>query len=118
MGLGFGILGKYPFNFGKVTAFPLLGVEYRLALSVKDENGKRVDDYPGLSSGDFSAFWFQFGGGLDYALTDALYLRGSALYGIRLANKFEENTIDDVYDLPKTRLGHGPAVTVALGCKF
>ena len=119
MGLGFGILGKYPFNFGKVTAFPLMGVEYRLALSVKDKDGNIIDDIPGAddASSDYSALWFQLGGGVDYALTDALYLRGSALYGIRLANKVETNEVDDDPDA-SARLGHGLTVKVAIGYKF
>jgi opacity protein-like surface antigen len=122
MGLDIGVLGKYPFTISeKLSVFPLLGITYRVALSVKS-GGEKSDD-----PGDNSALWFKFGGGLDYALTEKLYLRGSLLYGIRLANKFEKDLEDSYKALgsglgmdvsTKTLRGHGLEVKIAVGYKF
>jgi hypothetical protein len=61
---------------------------------------------------------------VDYALTDALYLRGSLLYGIRLASKFEKD-LDDLMkaaaggiDCHDPKQGHGLTVKAAIGYKF
>jgi opacity protein-like surface antigen len=72
------------------------------------------------SSGDFSALWFKLGGGLDYDITNNIYLHSEALYGLRLANKVENDMKDSIPDSadPKTRLGHGLNVKLAVGYKF
>jgi hypothetical protein len=87
--LDVGLLGKYPVNLGKMSLFPLLGVNYQHTFSPEDENIWRL----------------QFGGGMDYIFTKKLYLRGESLLGIRLP---WEN--DDGLDLNvdyRTRLAFG-----------
>ncbi|MDR1986516.1 MAG: hypothetical protein LBP88_06035 [Treponema sp.] len=90
-------------------------------LSVKDEDGDQYqnsdeDDAPG----DFSALWFKLGGGLDFSFTDHIYLRGDLLYGLRLANTFENDMVDSIGSAadPKTLLGHGLEVKIAVGYRF
>jgi hypothetical protein len=123
MGLDIGLLGKYPFVINdKLTVFPLLGITYRVMLSAKDEDGNQYKNSDGDDApGDFSALWFKLGGGVDYSFTNAIYLRGELLYGLRLANKFENDMVDN-YDLPgvdaKTLLGHGLEIKVAVGYRF
>jgi opacity protein-like surface antigen len=108
--LGFGLLGKYPFKINdKITLFPAVGIEYQAVLSLKAD-GETQDD-----AGDFSHLWFRFGGGLDYNLTDKLYLRGTLLYGIRTVSKIEKDMAEEGLS---TNLGHGPALKVAIGYKF
>jgi hypothetical protein len=114
-------LGKYPFSINdKFTVFPLLGITFRAALDV-EVNGYKVEDLGSTESGDFSALWFKFGGGADYSFTDAIYLRGDLLYGVRLANNFENDLVDD-YNYPgvdtKTLLGHGLEIKIAVGYRF
>jgi opacity protein-like surface antigen len=132
MNLNIGLLGKYPFAINsKLTVFPLLGIDFAICLSAKDEDG---DEYEGTDGNgapdDFSALWFKFGGGLDFALTEKLYLRFEALYGIRLPSKAET----DIKDLAekglqqfkdaggsvdaKTLLGHGLTAKLAVGYRF
>ncbi|MDR3324720.1 MAG: hypothetical protein LBS82_01840 [Spirochaetaceae bacterium] len=111
-GLDIGLLGKYPIALGSLTVFPIFGINYRVIVGAKTA-GYEVD-----KPGDFSAFWFKFGGGLDYAITNNVYLRGDLLYGIRLANKVENDAIDGRGDDAKTRLGHGIDVKVAVGYKL
>jgi hypothetical protein len=122
MGIDIGLLGKYPFALNeKFSLFPLLGITYRLALSAKDEDGNQYKNSDGDEApGDFSAFWFKLGGGLDFSFTDHVYLRGEALYGLRLANKFEKDLVDSIPSSanPKTLLGHGLEVKIAVGYRF
>jgi hypothetical protein len=109
-----GLLGKYPIELGSsLSVFPLLGVNYRIIVSLKFDD----EEDPFLKPADFYALWFKFGGGLDYAVTDNVYLRGNLLYGIRLPNKDENDAVANDSEL-KARLGHGLDVKIALGYKF
>jgi hypothetical protein len=125
MGLDIGLLGKCPFTLNeKLSVFPLLGISYRLMLSVKDENGDQYQNFDGDDApGDFSALWFKLGGGLDFSFTDQIYLSGGLLYGLRLANTFEKDLVDllskDLSDVdPKALLGHGLEAKIAVGYRF
>jgi len=115
-----GLLGKYPIpitNF--ITVFPLFGMEYNLVTSGKmKEDGVSYD----LSDAtDLSALWFKAGAGMDYSINGDIFLRITALYGVRLANKAEKDTVDGLayqfgsgFDI-KTRLGHGLTIKAAIG---
>jgi hypothetical protein len=120
--LNIGLLFKYPVAVGeKLSVFPLLGIDYQITVSAKID-GTDVADTGLGKAGDFSALWFKLGGGLDYDITSSVYLRGEALYGLRLANKLEKNMKDmwETYGASdvKTRLGHGLTVKLAVGYRF
>jgi hypothetical protein len=123
-GLDIELLGKYPIAVSeKLSVFPLLGVKYRAMLSVKNEDGDVWENSDGDDiSGDFSALWFKLGGGLDFSFTPKIYLRLDALYGIRLANKMENDQVDSYNDMAgldaKALLGHGLEVKVGVGYRF
>jgi hypothetical protein len=124
MNLNISLLGKYPFGITeKLSLFPLLGIDYQIMLSVKDEDGNDFKDPDGKDlSGDFSALWFKLGAGLDYSFTEQIYLRFSALYGIRLPNKFETDMIDSANSVSgvsaNALLGQGLTAKIAVGYKF
>jgi hypothetical protein len=122
MGLDIGLLGKYPFTINeKLLVFPLLGITYRVMLSAKDEDGDQYKNSDGDDApGDFSALWFRLGAGLDFSFTDHVYLRGGLLYGLRLANTVENDRVDLMPSAadPKTLLGHGLEVKIAVGYRF
>jgi hypothetical protein len=110
-------LGKYPVAFGKFTAFPLLGIDYQIVLSQKDEDGNDIGgENSDIEASDFSALWFRAGAGGDFSINEKLYLRGEILYGIRLHNKFENEAEDD-YDAD-VNLGHGPVFKLGIGYRF
>jgi opacity protein-like surface antigen len=114
--LDLSLLAKYPFPLGAFTLFPLLGIDYRLVLSVKNEAGVELD-----KPGDYSSLWFQGGAGLDFALTRVLYLRCELLYGLRLPTKHESDTKEAATGSgqnAKNPLGHGPNAKIALGFIF
>jgi len=141
------LFGKYPIPLTRrLTVFPLLGVDYALTIAAGFADGLPeydwwlgASEYPHIyhdvyhvgtdedetievDAGYFSALWFKAGVGLDYSITRRIYLRFAALYGIRLANKYE-NGAKDFYttytQLSFTALpGHGVDARVALGFRF
>jgi hypothetical protein len=123
-GLDIGLLGKYPVAINEqLSVFPLLGITYRVVLSAKGEDGNQYKNSDGEDApGDFSALWVKLGGGLDFSFTDSIYLRGGLLYGLRLANAYENDWVDAYADYPgvdaKTLLGHGLEVKIAVGYRF
>jgi len=126
-GVNFGLLGKYPISVGNaVTLFPLLGIEYQRVVSGEIIEGGYTFRLSSKEAADFSTLWFKAGAGMDYSLTDMMYLRFSFLYGLRLANKLEKELVEmfaeDFEDIPgvsvDTRLGHGLTIKAAIGFKF
>jgi hypothetical protein len=127
-----GLSLKYPFGITKnFSAYPLAGIDYHIALSVKDGDGNEYTNPEGTEApGDFSALCFNFGGGADYVLTEKMYLCFEALYSIRLPTRFEEdlkkyfkeviNSVPAGEGTQATllRAGHGLMARLALGFKF
>jgi opacity protein-like surface antigen len=112
--LNIGLLFKYPVTVGeKLSVFPLLGIDYQITVYAKYGDAEKLE-----KPGDLSALWFKLGGGLDYDITSNVYLRGEALYGLRLANKMEKDMKDSMEGIPDMRLGHGLTVKLAVGCRF
>ena len=118
VGLDISLLGKYPFTLSEhFTLFPLLGIDYRHFVSVK-WNGAQSG-----SAGDQSALWFKFGAGADYAFTEHIFARLGLLYGMRLKNKWERDTIkyyNNSYPNAaiESNLGHGLDIKLAVGYRF
>jgi hypothetical protein len=109
------LLGKYPFDVGPVTLFPLLGIDWKIALAVKDRDGRQ--HFSDSEVRKLGALWFQFGGGLDFSLNRNLYLRGEFLYGLRVRNELEKDAMDNNSRLDY-KLGHGPTIKAAVGYRF
>ena len=131
--LGISLLGKWPFQVGnRLTVFPILGMDYLISLmqrrtdsfgkvydrSQKPENGQSFD----LS--DWNQFHVRLGGGMEYALTDTLFIRGDLLYGIRLMTGYEVKNLEYMKGLtgdnkPKlSGLSSGPSLRLAFGWRF
>ena len=106
--LGFSVLGKFPFDLGFITLFPLLGLDYNIVLAVFD------DEFWGDSM-DLNQLGFLAGVGVDYDLTKYLYLRGEALFHLRLPSKL----MNDLSMGGATKdLGIGPRIKVGVGYRF
>jgi hypothetical protein len=121
--LNIGLLGKYPLGISdKFSVFPLFGIDWAIALSVKDKDGEEYKfEGSDTKSSDFSALWVKFGGGADFSLMEKLYLRLDAMYGVRFANKFEKDMKDSAESCvteAKTLLGHGGTIKLALGYRL
>ena len=137
--LGFSLLGKYPFHLTqRITLFPLLGMEYHIALlewrkpdggAVYDRTGgdlvedrdKNDDAYP-LHA--WNSLWIDLGAGVDYHLTEKLYLRGEVLFGFRLPTTYENGATEMMksrFNAPNPALGGltgSPTFKIALGYRF
>jgi len=107
--LSFSFLGKYPIGIGSVTLFPLLGISYNMVLSAKNDSGSNGDP------SDLNQFGFLIGGGLDFPLTSAIFLRGETLLHIRLPC---EEWSDYAVGGADTTIGFGPRIKVGVGYKF
>jgi hypothetical protein len=104
--LDLSLLGKYPIPLGRMTVFPLLGIDYMIVVSA-EYNDREVD-----KPNDLSSFAFDFGAGLDFPLGDRLYLRGELLYAIRLPSEAQQDAKNSSNDYI---LGNGPTIKVAVG---
>jgi len=121
--LNVGAFVKYPVGVGKsIKAFPLLGVDYEMAISAKlklADGGEYVFDGEDkrYAASDLSALWVKLGGGADVGLGHTLYLRVELLYGVRMANVFENEASKFNAD-GKPTLGHGPTFKAGAGINF
>jgi len=134
-GIEIGLLGKFPVGLSdRVTVFPLGGIAYRLVLTGTpmppiDLGGGNNN----LSLNPFylSALWFRLGGGMDFALTQGVFLRSTITYGIRLRNRWENDVINHapfengpvgdarwLINYDSARLGHGVDITVGVGFRL
>jgi hypothetical protein len=140
--LGFTLLGKYPVRLFKAfSVYPLLGVEYQIALIEKrtPEGKQEYDRTEGKTEFDASrtyplsiwnSFFIDVGAGLDFSLFEPLYLRAEFLYDFRLKTAYETEAVDFVrqkYGISKpalwgnpkmSGLTSGPELRIALGYRF
>jgi hypothetical protein len=107
--LTFGLFGKYPFDLGICSLFPMFGFQYSIGLSSKYD-GKDIYESSAEKATWMNQFWVKFGIGADFNLTDKLYLRPSYLFGINFGTEAAP---------PESGYLHiGNDIRVALGFKF
>jgi hypothetical protein len=135
--LGFSLLGKYPFRLGdRLTVFPLLGMDYYVALYEKraqpdgyvyDRNDSVREVHKNRETfrlSDWNSFWVNLGGGLDFALTQRFFIRANLLYGFRLMTSHETKNLERVKfetgdsDPNKGGLTSGPSLRLCAGYRF
>ncbi|MDR1239036.1 MAG: porin family protein [Treponema sp.] len=108
-----GLWGKYPFQLGSVTIFPLLGLNYAVAW-VK-YNGDEDEFFNNI-------LWFMAGAGADFSLGPELFLRAEALYGLHLQSdlrKKEKSYFGNgIRNWDEEKPGHGLRMRVGLGYRF
>ncbi|MDR2049203.1 MAG: hypothetical protein LBP69_07085, partial [Treponema sp.] len=121
--IGFSVLGKYPFQLGRIILFPLAGIDYIVYLTGTYPKADlwKTNGVHQNTAADFNTLWFKFGGGVDIPLKERLFVRVEALYGFGLENKFQKNGEDEAAtQLGKVNWGwvNGPTVRVGAGYKF
>jgi opacity protein-like surface antigen len=134
--LSFSLLGKYPFTLSdRFTLFPLLGVEYQVALTEKrkQENGVIYDRTDGtepdkdgnaFNASAWNSFWIDVGVGADFAILRDFFVRGELLYGFRLKTPYEADRLvlakDQFNDSSPDYSGltSGPSLRVSAGYRF
>jgi hypothetical protein len=117
---GFSILGKYPFAFGEITVFPLLGIDYQLFLSGESNGWPLSRDDLGDDDDMYDAFSISVGIGLDYNLSGKLYLRGELLANFKKDSTFESELIRlaEERSITFSLFTFGPRVSIGLGYKL
>jgi hypothetical protein len=116
--LHIGLLGKYPIDMGNMTVFPALGIDYQIIREIK-YMGYSIPD-----AGDFSSLWIRFGGGVDYDINPQMFIRGTLLYGIKMASKMEKDMEKEIKDMVagfgsvETLTQHGIQIKLAIGYRF
>ena len=137
--LGISLMGKYPFSInGRVTWFPMLGVEYHFALrqwrqpegeftvdrttgSLPEDLDKNGNPYP-LSA--WNSWWINIGAGFDFYIVGPLFLRSEFIFGFRLPTRYEMGALDLVRDqftasnIRLAGLTGSPNFRIGLGYRF
>jgi opacity protein-like surface antigen len=108
--LGFSFLGKYPFEVGDFTIFPLLGFDYNFILShimngVADTEPRKWNQFGILA-----------GAGADFDLTDNLYLRGEGLFHLRFPSEYWKEVASNMDG--SATLGMGFRMKLGVGYRF
>jgi outer membrane protein W len=113
--LTIGVVGKYPFSLGeKLSLFPFVGIDYNINLAASYD-GEEIKDQGDFKKADyFNALSLLFGIGVDYSLTEALYLRGEVGFGITFNTKYE----DDMKDFIDSNFKGKVPIKLAVGYRF
>jgi outer membrane protein W len=116
--LGFTLLGKFPIGLGGFTLFPLLGADYNIVLSYKNQNGNYGKHM------DLSQFGLLGGVGFDFPFSKALFLRAEAMFHFRFFDKLTNDAIKSFetvaggYGSLDKKYGMGPRIQIGLGYRF
>jgi hypothetical protein len=128
-----GIIGKYPIDLGGFTLFPLLGIDFRLAVDYtttvdgekytygSDEFKAYDKDGNEYSLSDLATtVLFKFGVGADIPLTDKIYLRPIITYGFSTLSKAEQDSQDQMNEEKNmgSAINSGLDISLAVGFKF
>jgi opacity protein-like surface antigen len=109
------LLGKYPFALNeKFTVFPALGIGLKFPFAGNEQSDKEHDITWGVTA--------KAGAGLDFAVTQALFLRCEALFAYQFASdqeaKIEQS--GQTLDFKFKPLGYnlGPQIKIGVGYKI
>ena len=115
------LYGKYPFDLGICTLFPMLGIQYDIGLSAKQEIGGTTYEADSEDLPDaLDKFWIKLGVGADFNLSETLYLRPVILYGINFGTKNNRDAVEAAQDqgTDVSQFYHGLDIRVAVGFRF
>lgn len=121
-----GLLGKFPIELSNnISVFPLAGFQLNVPLSVKfkdvNSSASVKEEWDEYSRFDMSQFWIRFGAGMDIDITRNIYVRPSAVWGIRFANKMEKDLktlMKDFADVKVSYFNRGFEFRLAAGYRF
>jgi hypothetical protein len=93
--LTIGLVGKYPISLSEQLAlFPFVGIDYLINLGASIDGKDWDEDFMGKRDEAFNALSVLFGVGADFSITEALYIRGEAGFGITFNTKDEDDAKD------------------------
>jgi hypothetical protein len=137
--IGFSLLGRKPFRVNeKITWFPLLGVEYQMA--VLEQRTPEGDTTHDRTAGELDAdldkngkpyalwawncFTIDIGAGFDYQLKGRLFLRNELLFSFRLQTPYETGALEmtkeqfRASDVSVMGLTGGPTLRTSVGYRL
>jgi outer membrane protein W len=108
-------VGKYPFSLSdQLALFPFAGIDFKINLAAKS-GGNEIKDEGDFKKADyFNALSTILGVGLDYSMTDAMYIRTEIGYGIILNTKDEDKRKNSFDSNIKGKI----PIKVAVGYRF
>ena len=115
------LYGKYPFDLGGFSLFPMLGIQYDIGLSAKQTvDGTTYEAESEDLPDALNRLWIKLGVGADFSLSDAIYLRPSLFYGINFGTKNNNDAVKTYKDagIDVTTFYHGLDIRVAVGFRF
>jgi hypothetical protein len=122
--LKLGLFGKFPFDMGGFSFFPMAGIDGQIFLAGSTD-GEKWEDPSDEIKKRFNLFWFKAGIGADIPVADRVYIRPQFLYGIRLPTENETDATKDIKVGDQTVksnysavIGHGLDIRLAVGFKF
>jgi len=117
--LGLSIYAKYKLNLGKISLFPMAGVEYNIALAVRDAHGNDLYANSATKKAfrDYSQFGLLGGVGLDIPFTPKIFLRAEALFHFRFPSK-DARAIAETRDDYNITYGVGPRLKLGIGYRL
>jgi len=141
MSLGLSLTGKYPFSVNeKITLFPLFGLTYHFALAEKrkpEGYDKEFSRTEGILAADrdindkpypiykWNSLWINVGGGIDYSITNSLFLRGELTFGFRMPTGYEMGALEYIRQelginpkLAGAGLTGNPTIKIGIGYRF
>jgi hypothetical protein len=102
-GARFRLLGKYPFKIARISLFPLAGIEYRITTRAKSIN----------------SLWADVGGGVNYYISNNLYLGANILYSIRFYDIIDKQYNDKLFSkVGAYTIEQGPDISIFVGYRF
>jgi len=138
--MGISLLGRFPFRLTeRFTVFPLLGMDYHISLMQRrtapdGSTYDRTNPPDGVfdhgmndqtfALSDWNVFFVRLGGGVEFDLTERLFLRGDLLYGIRLMTGQERKSLEVIEAITNDSspslggLSSGPSVRLSVGWRF
>jgi hypothetical protein len=107
-------LGKYPFDVGGVTIFPMLGLEYILNLSLEQDGNDLKDTMTDEEKDSLNDLFILGGVGADFNITESIYARVLALFAFNLTPDSPESIAGGV----ENEWGWIIKAGVAIGYRF
>jgi len=128
---GISLYGKFPFEFKKLTIYPMLGIDYHFFLSgqVQDSDGndygekfKRTEKLDGDHKAwqQFDYFSIGLGFGMDFQLPKSFFIRSEFIFNYKFDSSIERERRKgaEEWGYDYTSVVFGPCVKIGLGYRF
>jgi opacity protein-like surface antigen len=114
--LTLGLIGKFPFAITEsLSVFPFAGINFNIGLA-QSVDGHSIDFDDPSKGESMNNMDLVFGGGVDFSITESLYIRGTVGFGITVLKPKVIRDMQDAFDT-SVFMGKIP-IKIAVGYKF